>query len=528
MSRAACLAALALLGCGPAAGAAEPDWRAASAQAAAEPDWDTARQRAAAEPDWRTARDRAAAEPDWRTARDRAAAEPDWRTARDRAAALLSDLIRIDTSNPPGNERPAARLLAEWLEAAGIPAGLHEPAPGRASLIARLPATAPRPGAGGPILLLSHLDVVPAEPDEWSVPPFAGVIEGGFVHGRGALDDKGHAAIFAVALALLERSGAPRSRDLVLCAAADEESGGALGVAWLVEERWAELGPPAVVWNEGGAAARLASLGEVTVNGIATTEKRALWLRLHAEGEGGHGSQPIPPLDGKPGAATDVLVAALARLAAEETPLRVTRTAAEFLARIAPATSLPNRLALRHLDHPLARWWIGPTLARHRFTNALVRDTVALTGLQAGLEVNQIPGRAEATLDARLLPDSDAATFLAWLGAALGDPRVQVESMLGEPPAPGEASPWDHELFRALEAELARELPGSVTAPLQSTGATDSALFRARGVPAYGFVPALYSDELNATVHGADERMPLEELERAVRVTWRVLARLVR
>jgi acetylornithine deacetylase/succinyl-diaminopimelate desuccinylase-like protein len=314
----------------------------------------------------------------------------------------------------------------------------------------------------------------------------------------------------------------------VLCAAADEESGGTLGVAWLVEERWEELGPPAVVWNEGGAAARLATLGEVTVNGIATTEKRALWLRLHAEGEGGHGSQPIPTMGGTAGSAADVLVAALARLAAEETPLRVTPTAAEFLGRIAPATSLPNRLALRHLDHSLARWWIGPTLAGHRFTNALVRDTVALTGLRAGLEVNQIPGRAEATLDARLLPDTDAAAFLTWLGAGLGDPRVEVEPILGEPPAPGDASPWDHELFRALEEELARELPGSVTAPLQSTGATDSALFRARGVPAYGFVPALYSDELNATVHGADERMPLEELERAVRVTWRVLARLVR
>jgi acetylornithine deacetylase/succinyl-diaminopimelate desuccinylase-like protein len=449
-----------------------------------------------------------------------AAAEDDWPAAGRDAAALLSGAIRIDTTNPPGRELAAARYFARYLEAHGIPAELVESAPERGSVIARLPATAP--DGSGPILLLSHLDVVPADAAEWKSPPFAGEIRGGAVWGRGALDDKGHGAVFAAALALLAESRGPRRRDLVFCASADEEMAGAVGVELLVERHWRALGPPAAVWNEGGASAPLDALGGIVANGIATTEKRALWLTLVTEGEGGHGSQPVRD------AANDRLVRALARVSAWETPLRLTPTVSEQLARLAPRLELPWNLAVYALRLPGGLALGGRFVTSDRLTNAMVRDTVSLTGLHSGLKHNVIPGRAEATLDVRILPDTDAAAFLRELEAVIDDPLVRVVLPAGGLPGASTASPWRNELFEAIAAEMERELPGSVTLPVQTTGGTDSQPFRERDVPAYGFLPALLTSELNRSIHGPDERFPLTELERAVRVTTRVLERLVR
>jgi acetylornithine deacetylase/succinyl-diaminopimelate desuccinylase-like protein len=275
------------------------------------------------------------------------------------------------------------------------------------------------------------------------------------------------------------------------------------------------------VWNEGGASAPLDTLGGVIANGIATIEKRALWLTLVAEGEGGHGSQPVRD------AASDRLVRALARVSAWETPLRLTPTVADQLARLEAKLAFPWSWAIAALQLPGGLAVGGPFLTDDRLTNAMVRDTVALTGLRSGLKHNVIPGRAEATLDVRLLPDTDAAAFLRELEAVIDDPEVRVLLPEAGVPAPSAASPFQSELFEAIAAEIERELPGSVTLPVQTTGGTDSEPFRQRGVPAYGYLPALLSAELNRTIHGPDERFPLPELERAVRVTTRVLERLV-
>jgi acetylornithine deacetylase/succinyl-diaminopimelate desuccinylase-like protein len=442
----------------------------------------------------------------------------DWQAAGRETATLLSGYLRIDTSNPPGNELAGARYLERFFAGEGIGTQVLVSPSGRASLVARMSAN-PRPARAGPLLLLSHLDVVPADPEGWSFPPFSGEIRDGFVHGRGALDDKGQGAVFAMALSLLRRRGVPLSRDLVFCASAAEEAGSG-GVDWLVEERWEVLGPPAVVWNEGGGSVPNPLLGGEVLNGIATTEKRALWLTLVAEGEGGHGSQPHPE------AAVRRLVRALARLDAYETPLRLTPTVAETFRRVGAALDPPVGWALQHLDNPVLLWLSRGRLTSNRVTNAMVRDTISLTGLRAGLKHNVIPHRAEATLDVRLLPDTDAAAFLEELRRLIDDPHVRLEGVPDPLPGTIEPSPIGNELFTALEAEMARELPGSLTLPTQTTGGTDSAAFRARGVPAYGFMPALLSEELAASVHGLDERVPVEELERALRVTYRVLLRL--
>jgi acetylornithine deacetylase/succinyl-diaminopimelate desuccinylase-like protein len=442
----------------------------------------------------------------------------DWRAAAEEAARLLSGYIQVDTTNPPGNELAGARYLERFLRGEGIPTEILVSAPERGNLVARLAAARPDPGRG-PILLLSHIDVVPADPSAWRFPPLSGEIRDGWVWGRGALDDKGHGVAFAVALALLRREGIPLRRDLVFCATAAEEAGTG-GADWMVANHWEALGPPSVVWNEGGGALAHPLAPDLVVSGVATTEKRALWLTLATTGEGGHGSQPVR--DG----AVARLVHALERLDAWETPLRLTTTVAETFRRSGEPLGFPWDVALRHLGNPVVLTLASSRLTSNRVTNAMVRDTVSLTGLRAGLKHNVIPARAEAMLDIRLLPDTDAAAFLEDLASAIGDPGVRIEGIPDPLPPVLEQSPVENELFAAIEAEMEREIPGSITVPVQTTGGTDSSWFRARGVPAYGFIPAQLPDELIASIHGTDERVSLVELERALRVTYRVLRRL--
>jgi acetylornithine deacetylase/succinyl-diaminopimelate desuccinylase-like protein len=444
----------------------------------------------------------------------------DWSRIGSEAAELLSRYVQIDTTNPPGNELAGAEYLKAFFDAEGIPAEIYLAEPRRGHIVARLAAT--RGGDPEPILLLSHIDVVPADPTAWTFPPLSGAIRNGAVYGRGTLDDKGHGIVFAAALALLKQEKVPRSRDLVFCATADEEIGGPAGAVWMVENHWEALGPPTVVWNEGGASAATEILEGRVLNGIATTEKREVWLRLVTEGEGGHGSQPSA--DG----ANERLIRALARVGAHRTPLHITPTVAELSRRMSEEAGFPLSFVLRHLANPLVLRGVSGRLTEQRLANATVRDTIALTGLRSGLKHNVIPRTASAKLDIRLLPDTDADAFLEKLEEVIDDDSVRLENVLGSVPEIVPASPWDHELFRAIETEMERELPGSVTVPLLSIGGTDSRLFRRRGVPAYGYIPALYTPEVAASIHGPDERIFLEELERAIRVTYRVLRRLTR
>ncbi|HKJ24401.1 MAG TPA: M20/M25/M40 family metallo-hydrolase [Myxococcota bacterium] len=444
----------------------------------------------------------------------------DWGAVRDATAGLLASYVRIDTSNPPGDELRAARFVARFLEAQGIEARVYESAPGRGNVCGRLRATAP--DGRGAILLLHHLDVVPADPDAWSFPPFSGAIRDGFVYGRGAIDDKGHGAIQLVAFALLARSDAPRARDVVLCATAAEETRGeGVGVDWMLAHHPAALGPPVAVWNEGGGAMRAPPLGDRPVAAIAVSEKRGLWLTLVAEGEGGHGSQPIRD------SANRRLVRALARIDRFATPWRVPAPVAETLDRLAGALDFPWSLLSRLARHRIFLRLAGPWIEDVPMAQGFVRDTIALTRLDAGFKHNVIPRRAEASLDVRLLPETDAKVFLAALEEVIDDPNVRIEVPPGELPGRTEPSPWDDELFRAIETETKAEFEDALVLPIMMTAGTDSKFFREIGIPAYGFIPGLLDRELTASIHGLDERIPVTALETGVRVTYRTLGRLV-
>jgi len=406
-----------------------------------------------------------------------------------------------------------------FLEDQGLSSRVYESAPGRGNVCSRLRAT--DPDGRGAILLLHHIDVVPADPDAWSFPPFAGAIGDGHVYGRGAIDDKGHGAIQLMAFALLARSDVPRGRDIVLCGTAAEETRGEdVGVDWMIEHHLAALGPPVAVWNEGGGALRAAPFGDRPVAAIAVSEKRGLWIKLVAEGEGGHGSQPIRE------SANRRLVRALERVDRFSTPWRVPGPVSETLGRVAGALDFPLDWLARLARHTIFLRLAGPWIEDVPMAAGFVRDTISLTRLDAGFKHNVIPRRAEASLDVRLLPETDAAVFLTALEAVIDDPHVRIETP-GELPGTTPPSPWDHELFRAIEAETKAELEDALVLPIMMPAGTDSKFFREIGIPAYGFIPALLDTELTAAIHGLDERVPLAGLETGVRVTYRTLLRLV-
>jgi acetylornithine deacetylase/succinyl-diaminopimelate desuccinylase-like protein len=420
----------------------------------------------------------------------------------DEAAQLLAELIRIDTTNPPGSETAAARALARPLAAAGIPSEVIESAPGRGSLYARLPGR----GKGRPVVLLSHLDVVPADPRGWHVPPFAGLRQGGYVWGRGAIDCKGVAAVEATALVALARSGERLDRDVILLATADEERGGAAGAGWLTQHRPDLVQGAEYVVNEGDDIHLLP--GGRRVVQVAIAEKAPCWVRLTAAGDAGHGA--VPPRE----TAVTRLVRALEKLRRYRTPVRLTPAVETYFAALAPLEPEPLRTRLLHLRTALDDPTFLAEFTRNPRQNALVRDTITPTVLRGSTKTNVIPAEASAELDCRLLPGESPEAFLDQLTAVIGDAAVRVEPLLA---FPASASDPDSGFVAAVRELARRELGGALVVPSVIPGFTDSHYFRDLGIASYGFVPFVLTDADERTVHGTDERISVENLGAGVR-----------
>jgi acetylornithine deacetylase/succinyl-diaminopimelate desuccinylase-like protein len=441
------------------------------------------------------------------------AADIDWQQVGAQAGALLAQYIRIDSANPPGRTVDAAAFLRRQLGAAGIAAETFAGQPDKPFVVGRL---AGRGGEGGqPIVLLNHMDVVPADPARWSFPPFAGEIRDGVVYGRGALDMKGLAVAQLLAMRLLVERGEQPRRDLLFLAVPDEEVGGAMGAAWLAQNR-PDLLNAAAVWDEGGIG--ITDVLPAPALFISVTEKQVLWLRIVAEGPAGHGSRPFP------NAAPRRLVQALARILENPPAPRLTPIAREVFRQVGARVSGLEGLAMRRLSNPVVWLFADGLLQQEPWSAAMTRDTIALTMLDGGYKPNVIPERAEAVLDCRLLPDTKTDGFIEQLRKTIDDPEVTIETIQGPHPAP--ASPVDNPLFLAMKRAAAQVYPDAVVTESMTTGGTDSRYFRDRGVPAYGFFPVLVSKELTATVHGVDERVPVEDLGKAVRVIYEALKTL--
>jgi len=436
------------------------------------------------------------------------------------AAALLSRSIQIATVNPPGNEKPLAELLVEvasrgGLETRLVPTPSSDADRGRAAAWALLRGR----GARRPVLLLSHLDVVPADGDAWAVDPFSGLVAGGYVVGRGALDAKGVAIVHLLAMTELKRRGVTLDRDVILLATPDEEAGGRDGAGWLVRSHRELLRNAEYLLTEGGGIL-VGEGGEPNVWGVGIAEKGPCWARLVARGTPGHASTAGPS------GAVPRLVAALERVRLMPSPLRVVPTVADMFAALAPMAAPEDRAGYADLADALRH----DAAFRQRFLAdgaraALVRNTVNITVLQAGSHTNVAPEEARADLDVRLLPGESCNAFLDQLAAVIADPGVQVQPLLAFEPL---ASPADTELFSAIERVASEIDPGAMVVPRVIAGFTDAHWFRELGIVAYGFVPRWLPPSETRGIHGPNERVSIENLERGVDATVRILEELGR
>ncbi|MHB0949106.1 MAG: M20/M25/M40 family metallo-hydrolase [Gemmatimonadaceae bacterium] len=437
----------------------------------------------------------------------------DWAALEREALGRFQEYLRLDTTNPPGHELEAARFFQRVLAAEGIEAQLLDTAElqpaGRANLYARLRGN----GTKKAVALVNHMDVVPAAASDWSAPPFSGEIRDGYVYGRGALDMKGHGLVQLMAMIALKRSGAPLTRDIVFIGNADEELG-STGATLFAARHAGLLRDVEFLLTEGGG--NVVSGDTVQFIGVGVAEKRTFWHRLTVRGTAGHGSRPLPDNP------VVRLVHALDKLARYETPLHVTPGVAKYFRDLSTQYTGERRRWLADvraaLREPRGRAWI---LADPGW-NAVLRNTISLTGLAGSNKTNVIPAEASAELDIRLLPDTDADAFLATLKRVVDDSSVRWTPLL-EPKAPLE-SPIDTDLFHAIERATADRFPAAtVTTPMLS-GATDRPAYRKLGIVTYGFDPFLVPRAESARgVHGVDERLSVANVGFGVRFLYDVL-----
>lgn len=438
-----------------------------------------------------------------------AAPVPQWDRVAGETLEHFRALLRMDTSNPPGNESSATAYLKTVLEKEGVPVETFAREPDRANLVARLKGN----GSKKPVLVMGHTDVVGVQRANWTYDPFAAIRKDGWIFGRGAQDDKDHVAAGLMLMLLLKRLNVPLDRDVIFLAEAGEEGTTKIGIDFMVNQHWPEIEAEFAL-AEGGAT--VARNGRVRYVGITTTEKVPRGMRLVAHGTAAHGSRPTPDN------AVIHLAAAVARFGAWQPPMRLNETTRIYFQRLA-AISLPAEAArYRAVLHPAHATAADHYFKLHEFGHySILRTSITPTILRAGFRHNVIPSEAEAVLDVRALPDENMAWLVAQIGNVIGDPEVEVV-----PPNPGgrPASPpsrLDTEMFRALEHTQQRMFPGAVTLPTMLTGATDMAQLRARGVQAYGYGPIVDEDAGPAGgAHGDDERIAVASLNKLVEFLW--------
>ena len=425
--------------------------------------------------------------------------DAEWRDLANETAGLLSRYLRINTTNPPGNELAAARWLAAVLRREGIEAQIFEPAPGKANLYARVAGN----GSARPLILLNHMDVVLASRDHWQVDPFSGEIREGYVWGRGALDMKGEAIVQLMTLLVLKRARVPLKRDVIFLATADEEIGAGVGAGWMVREHPELVRDAEFLLNEGGSIR--AGAGQIEYFGIGTTEKSPFWLDVTSRGVPGHGSRPTADNP------VHRLVRALARIESYRTPIVVTPVVQRYFRELAPLQA----------DAERRRWFtdiraaMQDSMAVRAITadpgyNAMLRNTIAVTGLKGSDKTNVIPPIATAVVDVRLLPDQNPAEFLKEMRRVVNDTAVTITPQ--GPNWPATASPDDSELAKAIATAARARQPDAVITPFMLAGFTDSHHFRRMGIASYGVSPFPLTADESRGIHGNDERVSLEAL----------------
>jgi acetylornithine deacetylase/succinyl-diaminopimelate desuccinylase-like protein len=429
-------------------------------------------------------------------------------------AQLLTELIRIDNSNPPGHEARLDDLLAGRLRPLGFDVEIvPTPEAGKSHLLARLKGD----GSKRPILLAAHADTVGVEREKWTIDPFAGAIKDSHVYGRGAIDFKGGVAVFARAVMMLAENHVPLARDVIFLSEADEE-GARYNTSWLAQTHWAKMDCEFAL-NEGGWIIK-DEAGKVKYVSISTADKGGMNIVLTARGTSTHSSMP------RPDNAIFTLNRAMARLADYDTKVQLIPSTRQFFLTLAKTSAPPmsdyyrtiatstDAAAVAAADHEVSK---DPLL------HALMRNTIAPVLMNAGFRGNVIPGSADATINIRTIPGTDPNDVVREFQQVVADPRVEVKVAGPGGYASPKPSPEDTELFRALERQARGAFPGAEVTPYLFQAGTDAGAWRTRGVPVYGIYPyPITADELTR-MHGNDERVSVDSLEQGTQMIYKLL-----
>jgi acetylornithine deacetylase/succinyl-diaminopimelate desuccinylase-like protein len=439
----------------------------------------------------------------------------DWDEVQQEALDLFIQYLKIDTTNPSGNEIRAAEFFAGVCKREGIEYQVFEPFPGRGSIWARLRGD----GSKRPIILLNHTDVVPHDKEFWTVDAFGGAVKDGFIYGRGAMDMKSLGMAQFVTLLALKRAQVPLKRDVIFLATADEEAGGLNGAGWFVKNHRELIADAEFLFNEGGNNI-MDPNGRVLSIGVGPSEKAPAWLRLTATGESGHGSTP------RPNSSVNRLLRALNRLLDYTPPIRLTPVVEQSFRSVAPL--LPAQQAAKYAD--VSEAVRDPEFLRQLesdpFARSIIRNTISITVLQGSNKINVIPPAAYAEIDTRLTPGEKLDRWIAELRGVIKDDSIKIEPILS---FEANASPIDSELVKAVAAVSKQRYSEAIITYPVLAGFTDSHYFRDLGVMSYGFSPFVAPPrELGGGYHGNDERIGKKAYVEGVRFFYEVVERLAR
>lgn len=434
---------------------------------------------------------------------------PDWSKVNPEAMRHFQALVQIDTTDPPGNETRVVEYVKKVLEAEGMPAIVAAKDPARANLIVRLKGN----GSKKPLLIMGHSDTVRVDTSKWTFPPFSATRQGGYVYGRGTLDDKSDLLAAMMTMLLLKRSKVPLDRDVILVSEAGEEAATGPGIEYLVNERWKDIEAEICLAEAGGVRR---SNGQAQYAMVETTEKQPKGARLVAKGPSGHGSRPLRSN------AVVHLAGAVQKIAAWDPPMRFNDTTRYYFEKLAAISSPEDAARYKGLFDPQKAPAIREYLAEHDpVTYSMLHTSISPNILQGGFQVNVIPSEAEATLDIRALPDENISAFYEMMRKVINDPAVEIVPETRNQRPGAAPSSIDSDAYHALEAAY-RKIYGVPTLPLMQTGATDMAFLRAKGVQCYGIgaMVDLEDGPKGFGPHSDQERILEEALYKHVQFFW--------
>lgn len=442
-------------------------------------------------------------------------AEPDWDKVESESVKLFQEFLRIDTSNPPGDVTEAIDWIAQLLkkESISFETFTVPEDPRRMHILANFPGKKTKLK---PLLLLNHVDVVPADYDSWSVNPFEAEIIDDIIYARGALDMKCLGMMQLMSLILLKREGWVPDRGVKLLAVADEETLGKYGVQWMIEHHWDKLDPE-WVWDEGGIGSTDSFPG-INAFAVAVAQKKSFWVNVEVRGKSGHGSRPFNNYPNK------VLTNSLNKIVNWNSPIEINTVTSEMFNIIGTEIGGFQGFVMKNFNNRFIKALFGSKVASSNpTTNAMMRNTISLTQINSGYKTNIIPEYAEATLDIRLLPDTDPDFFISELQKIVDNENVKF--IPKRVPENNYISNYDTDFYNILSEELKSEMSSAVVFPFMTIGGTDSQFFQTKGVNCYGLIPILVTEDDIHTMHGIDERISIDNFIFGTKIVYNTVKR---